>query len=65
MNRVDGKKRERRKNGTVPPSRVWGVRADLPFWERAEEQAAKEEISRNALIVKAVEFYLEINNGEK
>lgn len=59
MIKVKEENRIRRKRGTVPPSKVWGVRADEDFWEKAESAAKREGISRNALIVKAVTLYLE------
>lgn len=62
MTKVKEENRIRRKSGTVPPSKVWGVRADVDFWEKAESAAKREGISRNALIVKAVQQYIDIKN---
>lgn len=44
------------------PSDVRGVRGEVAFWERVDERARADGLTRNALIIKAVERYL--SNGE-
>ena len=58
MSKLKEENRVRRKRGTAPASVVWGVRADEAFWDRVSEEARREGISRNKIVVKALEQYL-------
>lgn len=58
MSQLKEENRVRRKRGSAPPSVVWGVRADKAFWARVSEAARREGISRNKIVVKALEQYL-------
>lgn len=46
------------KREDAPPTKVLGVRLDESVWAKIEEVAEREGKTRNALIAKAIDFYL-------
>lgn len=59
MRKVQNNRVVRNRRNSFVPTKVIGIRAEVEFWEKIKEQAKKENIKRNELVVRVLTEYCE------